>query len=97
MRRIVVLIAVLAVDCTSIRARQRTTDVAPGTAKMPGDERTTKRTPASVIGTSTTSKRVKAKEEPATLVSDENARCIVTEQRFRETSVGDWVTCAWTN
>jgi len=97
MRRIVLLVALLAVDCTSIRTRQSTTDVRPGTAKMPGDERTTKREPTNVPGTSTSTKRVKAKEEPATLVADDNARCIVTEQRFRDTSVGDWVACAWTN
>ena len=97
MRRAIVLVVMLSVGCTSVWTRQRTTDVRPGTAKMPGDERTTKPPPNPAIGTGTSRKRVKAKEEPATLLADDNARCTVTEQRFRDTSVGDWVTCAWTN
>jgi hypothetical protein len=97
MRRAIVLVVMLSMGCTSVFTRQRTTGVRPGTAKMPGDERTTKPAPAPSVATGTSTKRVKAKEEPATLVADDRARCVVTEQRFRDTSVGDLVACAWTN
>jgi hypothetical protein len=97
MRRIVVIAVLLATGCTSVGARQRTPDVRPGTAKMPGDERTTKPGLAMPAGTTASRKRVKAKEEPATLVADDNARCTVNEKRFRETSVGDWAICNWTH
>jgi hypothetical protein len=40
-------------------------------------------------------KRVDAKEEPATLVAVDRTRCTVTEPRFRDTRVGDNVTCDW--
>lgn len=40
-------------------------------------------------------KRVDAKEEPATLVAFDRTRCTVTEQRFRDTNVGDSVMCDW--
>jgi hypothetical protein len=96
MREAIVLVVMLSLGCTSIGTRQRTTDVHPGTAKMPGDERTTKQAPTAVVGTGSSRKRVKAKEAPATLVADDNARCTVTEQRYRDTSVGDRVMCAWT-
>ena len=96
MRGAIVLVVMLTMGCTSIGIGQRTTDVRPGTAKMPGDERTTKQAPTAVVGTGSSKKRVKAKEAPATLVADDNARCTVTDKRFRDTSVGDAVMCAWT-
>jgi len=40
-------------------------------------------------------KRVDAKEEPATLVAFDKTRCTVTEQRFRDTDIGDTATCDW--
>lgn len=40
-------------------------------------------------------KRVDSKEEPATLVAADRTRCAVTEQRFRDTKVGDNATCDW--
>jgi hypothetical protein len=40
-------------------------------------------------------KRVDAKEEPATLVAFDKTRCTVTEQRFRDTNIGDTATCDW--
>jgi hypothetical protein len=40
-------------------------------------------------------KRVDAKEEPATLVAPDRTRCTVTEQRYRDTKVGDNATCDW--
>jgi hypothetical protein len=40
-------------------------------------------------------KRVDSKEEPATLVAADRTRCTVTEQRFRDTKVGDNATCDW--
>ena len=40
-------------------------------------------------------KRVDSKEEPATLVAADRTRCTVTEERFRDTKVGDNATCDW--
>ena len=40
-------------------------------------------------------KRVDAKEEPATLVAADRTRCAVTDERFRDTKVGETVTCDW--
>jgi len=40
-------------------------------------------------------KRVDSKEEPATLVAADRTRCTVTEQRFRDTKVGDNAMCDW--
>jgi hypothetical protein len=44
---------------------------------------------------SVTRKRVSAKREISTLVADDATICIVGEQRYRETRVGDSVWCAW--
>ena len=97
MRGPFVILAIALIGCTSIGTHQRTTDVRPGPAKMPGDERTSKPSVGGVTGISGASrKRVKAKEAPATLVADDNSRCTVTDQRFKDTSVGDYEDCNWT-
>ena len=44
---------------------------------------------------SVTRKRVSEKREISTLVADDATICIVSEQRYRETRVGDSVWCAW--
>ena len=63
---------------------------------MPGDERMPnpqiRQQPTAVAS----SKRVKSKEEPSTLVSDDNMRCTVNEKRFKDTDVGDYALCSWT-
>jgi hypothetical protein len=41
------------------------------------------------------SKIVKAKEDPNILVADDRTRCTVTEKRYRETTIGESVLCAW--
>jgi hypothetical protein len=40
-------------------------------------------------------KRVDAKEEPSTLVAADRTRCTVTDERFRDTKVGDTAMCDW--
>lgn len=42
-------------------------------------------------------KRVSAKREASTLVADDATTCTVTENRYRETKVGDHVWCSWAN
>lgn len=41
------------------------------------------------------SKKVSAKEEPNILVAADRSRCSVSEQKYRETSLGESVFCAW--
>jgi hypothetical protein len=40
-------------------------------------------------------KVVWGKEEPATLIAQDRTRCIVTADKFRETAIGEQVTCDW--
>ena len=40
-------------------------------------------------------KRVDSKADPATLIAIDGSRCTVTESRYRDTKVGDNVTCDW--
>jgi hypothetical protein len=40
-------------------------------------------------------KRVKGKEEPATLVAVDKSSCAVTAGKFKDTKVGDTVICDW--
>ena len=97
MRNRLVLVAALLAGCTVLPVRRTPVEPRPGTAKMPGDERTAaqpgiQQTP----GMYATRKRVKAKEEPATLIADDNMRCTVNEKRFKDTTVGDYALCGWT-
>lgn len=97
MRRAFLAALIVAVGCTGFFPRRAQPPIRIGTSKMPGDERTTQRT--KVVepgGTYVARKRVKSKEEPATLISDDNSRCVVNEKRFKDTAVGDWATCPWT-
>ncbi len=40
-------------------------------------------------------KRVAGKERPATLIAEDGMKCVVTEDRYRETKVGDEAWCVW--
>jgi hypothetical protein len=59
------------------------------TGQVPGQRATASSQP------NASRKRVDAKEDPATLVAVDRTRCTVTEPRFRDTKVGDSVTCDW--
>jgi hypothetical protein len=68
----------------------------PGIAKLPGDERTPPKRTGQISEETNVRKRVKAKEEPVTLIADDNMRCVVNEKRFKDARVGGWTVCAWT-
>jgi hypothetical protein len=68
----------------------------PGLAKLPGDERTPPKMTGEMAEPTVTRKRVKSKEEPVTLIADDNMRCVVNEKRFKNTGVGSWTYCPWT-
>lgn len=40
-------------------------------------------------------KRVAGKQPPTTLIAQDGTRCVVTEERYRETNVGDEAWCVW--
>jgi hypothetical protein len=40
-------------------------------------------------------KRVAGKESPVTLIAEDGTKCVVTEDRYRETRVGDEAWCVW--
>lgn len=40
-------------------------------------------------------KRVAGKEPPTTLIAEDGTKCVVTENRYRETNVGDEAWCVW--
>ena len=40
-------------------------------------------------------KRVVEKQEPFTLVADDDSACRTSRERFTYTSVGDWIDCGW--
>ncbi len=40
-------------------------------------------------------KRVVEKQEPSTLVADDDSACRTSPERFARTSVGDWIDCSW--
>ncbi len=42
-------------------------------------------------------KPVSRKEAPTSLIAIDNTRCLVTEEKFRNTPVGASVTCYWTS
>ncbi|MFN8574531.1 MAG: hypothetical protein U0132_20935 [Gemmatimonadaceae bacterium] len=42
-------------------------------------------------------KVVQRKEPPRSLVASDNTRCLVDDQKYRETIVGTSVTCYWTS
>jgi hypothetical protein len=46
--------------------------------------------------TGLSSKKVNGKEEPNVLLAADRTRCIVGADKFRETSIGESVMCAWT-
>lgn len=43
------------------------------------------------------SKNVARKEPPTSLIAIDNTRCLVTEEKYRNTPVGARVTCYWTS
>jgi len=96
MRPTLIAVAALLAGCAILPVRRTYPDPRPGTAKMPGDERTPSTQVRQAATAVASRKRVKAKEEPATLVSDDNTRCTVNEKRFKDTDVGDYALCSWT-
>ncbi|MEP7345567.1 MAG: hypothetical protein ABI877_09875 [Gemmatimonadaceae bacterium] len=42
-------------------------------------------------------KHVSSKEAPTSLIAIDNTRCLVTEEKFRNTPVGADVTCYWSS
>lgn len=40
-------------------------------------------------------KRVEGKEDPVTLIAVDHSSCVVTAEKFRDTRVGDTVSCDW--
>jgi hypothetical protein len=40
-------------------------------------------------------KRVDGKDDPATLIAFDHSTCTVTTQKFKDTKVGDTVSCDW--
>jgi hypothetical protein len=40
-------------------------------------------------------KPVAGKEPPTTLIAEDGTKCVVTEDRYRETKVGDEAWCVW--
>ena len=40
-------------------------------------------------------KVVKGKREPVTLIADDKTECVVPEDKWKETSIGEKVTCDW--
>ena len=41
------------------------------------------------------SKKVSGKEEPNVLLAADRTRCTVSEDKYRETAIGESVLCAW--
>ena len=68
----------------------------PTTARTPGDEREARPELGDIRQTSMSRKRVKAKQDPSTLIADDDMRCVVNDKRFKDTDVGDWALCPWT-
>jgi hypothetical protein len=40
-------------------------------------------------------KRVEGKEEPVTLIAVDHSSCTVTTEKFKDTKIGDTVSCDW--
>ena len=40
-------------------------------------------------------KRVAGKEPPTSLIAEDGTKCVVTEDRYRETKVGEEAWCVW--
>ncbi|HEX8946071.1 MAG TPA: hypothetical protein VF785_23250 [Gemmatimonadaceae bacterium] len=90
---LIVLAAMTSLACTTSRTTPPGSAPDPSrnpvSGKVPGQRTTASSQP------NASRKRVDAKEEPATLVAFDRTRCVVTDQRFRDTKVGDTVTCDW--
>jgi hypothetical protein len=41
-------------------------------------------------------KRVRDKEEPATVIGDDGSLCRLIAERFAQVDIGDWLACEWT-
>jgi hypothetical protein len=97
-RTAALFVAVLLAGCTAWNnsAQTRKPGDRPGIAKLPGDERTPPKRTGELVEPTMTRKRVSAKEAPATLIADDNMRCVVNAKRFKDTDVGTWVYCTWT-
>jgi hypothetical protein len=90
---IVLVVATTSLACARQMNRPGTNPMDPTRAAIDGrvpGQRASGSTEANV-----SRKRVDAKEEPATLVAADRTRCTVTDERFRDTKVGDTATCDW--
>lgn len=85
MRLALLLAVVMATGCVSPQLRGSQGDDArelpPGMSASPAREMARK--------------VVSAKEEPNTLIASDRSSCRVTEQKYRETALGERVWCAW--
>jgi hypothetical protein len=87
------LIVVLAMTAACIQRTTGRPQIGPagpgeGGRDMPPAMTTTTRTGLS-------SKKVNGKEEPNVLLAADRTRCIVSAEKFRETSIGESVLCGW--
>ena len=97
MRRLNIVLLLVAMMTTSVTACSKMQSLRrpgmmvggdrqlPGTA-TPSDER-------EIVGPS--KKSVSGKEPKTTLIALDGSRCHVTEKRYRETTIGEKVWCAW--
>jgi hypothetical protein len=65
--------------------------------RTPGDDRQVPAAPTTRPGTHLSTKKVDAKEAPNVLIAVDATRCTVNEKKYREVSLGESVTCLWTN
>jgi hypothetical protein len=65
--------------------------------RTPGDDRQMPAANTSRGATNLATKKVDAKENPNVLVAVDATRCTVSEKKYREVSLGESVTCLWTN
>jgi hypothetical protein len=90
---IVLVVATTSLACARQMNRPGTNPMDPTRAAIDGrvpGQRASGSTEANV-----SRKRVDAKEEPSTLVAADRTRCTVTDERFRDTKVGDTAMCDW--
>ena len=87
---LVLLLALTAVGCVSW---QRGNGQLPNPATPPPRPGMTANSGSGVPEIS--QKPVDGKSAPATLIAKDGTRCTVSESKFRETSIGEKVSCAW--
>jgi len=90
MRGTLLVVALLVTACMPHVTKQ-----SPPIGERPGDGGRELPTGLRAPRSEATSKKVSAKEEPNILVAADRSRCSVSEQKYRETSLGESVFCAW--